>query len=457
MRTTAPVESHRQLQAIDLHIFEYRDTIFAFDPVAIRVVTLEPDEDLFLRACRKVEVHEAGSLLGWAPQHTSEVIGRLSRKKIFSPRCRAEAHPPVDIVEIMVNVTQECNLACRYCFVDQGRFGYGKKRVRKLSPRHAKRLVEVLPEALPWAREFCIHFYGGEPLLNLPAIRVAVDTASSMHDPRFSFAITTNGTICSKEVLSILRKGCFNVILSIDGPPHIHDTIRRTASGEPTHAKVLKFLKYLKTEKLFVRGSSVVRRGWSLREACAYLKTLSVDAIKAQAVRLPSRNALALSGKDYQEYFEHLKEVAGEVIDCVRRREYPKDDRFNHRVLQLLRGTRRIAFCGAGLWTFGLAADGTVLPCALLAGHEGVSLGNIDEPSRKWVERGRLWAEKHGPRSECLSCWALPLCGGGCPAILSVCGEDECRMVRANCEMAIAIYGAFCDRPSDLLLLAGVP
>lgn len=449
-------ESHRELQAIDLHFFKYRDKIFAFDPVAVRVVTLEPDEESFLKDCNKVKVCEAGPFLGWESQHTSEVINRLTRKKIFSPRCRAEAHPPVDKVEIMVNVTQECNLACRYCFVSQGKFGYGKKRVRKLLPHHAKRVVEALPEAFPRAQEFCIHFYGGEPLLNLPAIRVAVDTASSIGDPRFSFAITTNGTICSNEALAILRKGRFNVILSIDGPPPIHDAVRRTASGKPTHAKVLKFLNQLKTEKLFVRGSSVVRRGWSLREACTYLNTLPVDAIKAQAVRLPLGNELALNEREYQEYFKHLKEIANEVIDCVRRGEYPKDDRFNHRVLQLLRGTRRIAFCGAGRWTFGLAADGTVLPCALLAGHEGMSLGNIDEPSEKWVERGRIWAEKHGPRSECQSCWALPLCGGGCPAILPVCGEDECRMVRANCEMAIAIYGAFLDRPSDLLTLAGV-
>lgn len=454
---THPLEPYKHLKFVDLHIFEYYGRFYAFDPVAVRVIPLDPDEYLFLKACQKDEAHDVNSISGWKLQETLKTICKLSRKNIFSSRCSAESHPLISKVEIIVNVTQECNLVCRYCFVGQGKFGYGKKRELSMSPYHAKRLVEVLPEALPWAREFCIHFYGGEPLLNLSAIRAAVDAASLMHDTRFSFAITTNGTICSEEAISILCKGRFDVILSIDGPPRIHDALRRTASGKPTHVRVLRFLNQLKVEKLFVRGSSVVRRGWSLREACEYLKSLPVDAIKAQAVRLPKGSELALNETEYQQYFNHLKDIAGDVIDCVRRSEYPKDDRYTHRVLQLLRGTRRIAFCGAGRWIFGLAADGTVLPCALLAGHEGMSLGHIDEPARKWVERGLLWAEKHGPRSECQRCWALPLCGGGCPAMLSVCGEDECRIVRANCEMAIAIYGAFFDRPSDLLVLAGVP
>lgn len=454
------VSPEELIQTINPHIFEYRDTVFAFNPTTVHLVALDAEEARFVRAYKNVQqIQAAGSLLGWKPQYTLEVTRRLSRKEILftSNRGIAQANQPTDRVEVMVNATQECNLSCRYCFVDKGRFGYGEKRVRRLSPYHARRLVEVLPKMLPWAREFCIHFYGGEPLLNLPAIRAAVDTASSMCDFQFVFAITTNGTICDKEALSILRKGNFNIILSIDGPSRIHDSVRYTASGEPTHARVLKFLRNIKTgPRLFVRGSSVVRNGWSLREARAYLKTLPVDAIKAQAVRLPSDHELALSEKERRQYFEHLREAADEVIESLERGEIPQDDRFNHRVLQIICGTKRTAFCGAGRWIFGLAADGTVLPCALLAGNEEMSLGNIDEQDGKWVEHGRVWAEKHKPRSECQSCWALPLCGGGCPAMLSVCGEDECEMVRANCEMALAIYGSFRTRPADLLLLAGI-
>ncbi len=403
-----------------LHIFEYEGTVFAFDPLAVRLAALTPAEAAFI-----------------------------------TDKVQAETNPDIDRVEVMVNATQECNLACRYCFVDRGRFDYGEERTRMLSPYLIRKLVRMLPEKLPDVREFCIHFYGGEPLLNLPALRAAVEAAGNY--PRFVFAITTNGTICSEESLSILRKGRFNVILSIDGPPHIHDQVRRTSSGMPTHARVMRFLNELRAQNgQYVRGSSVVRKGWSLREAREYLKTLPVDAIKAQAVRLQPDNELALDENERQEYFEHLREAAAETIECVRHGKNPKDDRFNHRVLQLMTGRRRKAFCGAGRRVFGMASDGTLLPCVLLAGKEGMALGSIDDPDMKWVENGNNWADDHGPRTECKTCWALPLCGGGCPAMLSVCGEDECEMVRANCEMALAIYGSFLDRPQDLLVLAGV-
>lgn len=446
-------------QEPQIHIFKNQNNTFAFDPITVRLEKLDRDEAKFIEVARKVKnIHSVGSNLRWNPERLSKVQSSLSQKEMLPGQRRkiAKKNTPSDRIEIMVNATQECNLVCEYCFVDKGRFSYGETRSRNLSPEKTKKLVEILPKALPYAKEFCIHFYGGEPLLNLSAIRAAVDAVASTNDRRFSFAITTNGTICSEDAISILRKGHFNVILSIDGPAEVHDAVRLNASGGATHAKVLKFLQKIRQQpQLFVRGSSVIRRGWSLQEAINYLNTLPIDAVKAQAARLEKGHKLELSESDRIKYIEDLKAIANEVIDSVHLGKAPKDDRFNHRILQILSRTRRTAFCGAGGWVFGLAADGTVLPCVLLAGKEEMSLGNIKDPDAKWVTQGRSWIEKRKRQSSCQKCWALPLCGGGCPAMLSVCGEDECDLVRANCEMALAIYGEFLEHPADLLILAG--
>ncbi len=384
----------------------------------------------------------------------SAIENRNNQKNSLTNKlCEPEKSHLTERVEILVNAAQRCNLNCSYCFVDKGKFSYDKNRLQSLSPKTAERLIEILPNRLPWAKHFCIHFYGGEPLLNLPAINKAVQAALPMGD-LFSFAITTNGTIATKKAIATLKKGRFNVVLSIDGPEHIHDTYRRTKQSSPTHAKVLTFLERVKSEKLFVRGSSVVRKGWPLREACAYLKTLPVDAIKAQAVRLPSSNPIALSREERNDYFDHLQQIGEETIQSIRQDTYPKDDRFNNRVLQLLCKTKRESFCGAGIRTFGMSSDGTMLPCVLLAGKKDCSLGNINDDD-SWVNQGLLWANKHKPRKKCQECWALPLCGGGCPAMLSVCGEDECELVRANCEITLGIYGSFLNKPQKLLVLSG--
>jgi uncharacterized protein len=361
---------------------------------------------------------------------------------------------PTSRVEIMVNATQKCNLTCRYCFVGAGKFDYSKNYRKVLHPKTARLLIDTLPERLPWAKHFCIHFYGGEPLLNLDAIEAAID-ATLPKGKLFSFAVTTNGTISTKRALSILKKGRFNVILSIDGPAYIHDELRRTKKDRPTHEKVLKFLEKAKAQDLYIRGSSVIRNGWSLKEATKYLATLPVDAIKAQAVRLPITNTLALDKEQKKEYFMQLESIASQTVEQIRKNKYPKDDRFNNRVLQILSSKKRDSFCGAGKWTFGMASDGSILPCVLLAGKENTVLGKINDKG-EWVKEGLKWAFDHQPRTSCQECWALPLCGGGCPAMLSVCGDDECELVRKNCELALGIYGSFLDSRENLLVLAGI-
>jgi uncharacterized protein len=401
---------------------------------------------------RRVNIEELGNqatkekFLNCSPS-----ISHLMNQKVATGETN---NYPTSRVEIMVNATQKCNLACRYCFVGEGKFDYHKNYRKMLDPKTVRLLIDTLPERLPWAKHFCIHFYGGEPLLNLYAIEEAVDAAIP-NGKLFSFAITTNGTVSTRRALSILKKGRFNIILSIDGPSHIHDELRRTKNDQPTHKKVITFLEKAKAQNLYVRGSSVIRNGWSLIEATKYLKTLPVDAIKAQAVRLPINNPLALDKKQKEKYFAQLESIATQTVEQIRENKYPKDDRFSNRVLQILSGKRRYSFCGAGKWTFGMTSDGTMVPCVLLAGKEDTVIGNISDKG-EWVKGGLKWAFDHQPRNSCQECWALPLCGGGCPAMLSVCGDDECELVRKNCELALGIYGSFLDRQEDLLVLAGI-
>jgi uncharacterized protein len=365
---------------------------------------------------------------------------------------------PGRVVEILVNATEECNLACPYCFVRQGEFSYPGKHAKRLSPDLARRLIQALPDAIPGAREYNIHFYGGEPLLNLEAIGTAVREArQSPVGARFTFSITTNGTVNTREALPLLSAGHFSVILSIDGPAPVHDAARRDIRGGPTHARVLSFLSRLREEpSLFIRGSSVVRHGWSLKEAGAYLNTLPVDAIKAQAVRLPPGHPLGLTPGEQALYHADLADLAGEILESIGRGELPRDDRFTSRVLQLISRTPRSSFCGAGRTIFGMACDGTMYPCVLLAGKEDLVLGDIRDPDNGWVRKGEEWLIARERRAECTDCWAFPLCGGGCPAMLGVCGEDECENTRRICELALGIYGSV-ENKADLLVLAGIP
>jgi sulfatase maturation enzyme AslB (radical SAM superfamily) len=73
----------------------------------------------------------------------------------------------------------------------------------------------------PYAgREFSINFYGGEPLLEFDLIRNVVSRTREMARPagrRPRFALTTNGSLLSEEVLDFLGKRRFSLVLSFDG------------------------------------------------------------------------------------------------------------------------------------------------------------------------------------------------------------------------------------------------
>lgn len=325
-----------------------------------------------------------------------------------------------------------------------------------MSPELASDVINIIGKSLTHVETISLHFYGGEPLLNLDAMRAMVDHAHrSGNSNRFEFAITTNGTILTDEVIDIMNAGQFNVILSIDGPAEIHDECRKDINGRPSHEKVVNFLNALRSKtNCHIRGSSVVRRGWSLSNAEKYLRSLPVDTIKAQAIRVPDDHPYALSKKEKQKYFADLDDLGNTVIDEIHKGIFPRDDRFSARVLQLLKGGARERFCGAGYSIFGIFPNGDVAPCVLLDPHE-YKLGNILDNPASWVEKGKEFY-KIALRSECANCRCLPLCGGGCSAILPVCGADECELTMKNCEIADKIYNEFKTDPEKLLVLAGI-
>lgn len=355
--------------------------------------------------------------------------------------------------EVLVANTWDCNLRCSYCFVQRGGLSVGGGR---MPPSRARRVIDALDEGLAQMEAIGVHLYGGEPLTHLPAIEAMVDRVAAKPPGRFSFCITTNGTVLNDRVVELLQRGRFSIVLSIDGPAEVHDQCRRTARGQPTHARVIEFLETVRARTdCEVRGSSVVRPGRTLAAANRYLHTLPVDHIKAQAVRVAPGAPGGLSVAERQAYLDDLEAVGRQVIACLERGETPRDDRFSSRILQLLARQHRRTYCNAGVTVFGITPEGDVLPC-LLMNPDDCRLGNIDEPPHTWVEAGRQWRRAQAMRPECRDCPSLPLCGGGCPAMMPLCGADECELTRKNCEVATAIYEHFQSRPEALLALAGI-
>jgi uncharacterized protein len=325
-----------------------------------------------------------------------------------------------------------------------------------MSAATAARVVEALDEAAHPEASIIVHLYGGEPLSNLPAMTAIVESALRHRPSRFVFAITTNGTLASDAAFDLLERGNFEITLSIDGPPQVHDACRRTLKGDATHDRVLGFLDTVrKRTRCRVRGSSVVRPGWTLEQATSYLRSLGVDGFKAAPARVPPGSRFDLSTDEREQYQRDLETAAHAVTRALEQGRVPEDDRFSGRILQLLRGVRREVFCSVGDREFGILPSGHVVPCVLIHPAE-VIFGHVDDPPQTWLEAGRRWRAARQLREECRECSEVELCAGGCPAVMPLCGAGECAIMRKECELARQVFETFRSRPERLLSLVGI-
>lgn len=129
--------------------------------------------------------------------------------------------------QIVFEVTEACNLRCRYCAFSDF---YMKNRGRdgkKLSFQTAKKLMDFLFDM--WREKSIVEiplklnlaFYGGEPLLNMPLIRQIVEYAeANAHriNRRITCSMTTNALLLSQH-LDYLVAHDFTIMIVWTGMP----------------------------------------------------------------------------------------------------------------------------------------------------------------------------------------------------------------------------------------------
>jgi uncharacterized protein len=289
-----------------------------------------------------------------------------------------------------------------------------------------------------------VHFYGGEPFINFEAmhyITKRMKVPGYRARDKISFSVTTNGTLIDAERAKFLDDFAYQVLVSLDGVPEIHDRMRVGVKGEPTSEKVLETIKLLKSCKNVQLGlSAVIHRENRLRDAYEYLKSFSPNLIKAEYIRVEKGDPLDLDEASRERYFEDVKLIADDVIAQLLAGKQPEDYRFNSRVLQMWRNSIRSEFCGAGSSILGIAYNGDIFPCTLLIGEADCCLGNVREglyPDA--VSRFKKWHACSG-KEGCSECEQRQYCGGGCAAMWKTKKRGFCEYIKNEISLVTYIY-----------------
>jgi len=159
--------------------------------------------------------------------------------------------------------SMECNLSCRYCYEHGPKRIYGASRT-DINDAYAAaqgrihsfiETVSELAAELGRSAQFILH--GGEPLLLSPQnledtlvhIRACGDTAVQFQ---------TNGTLVTPDAAELLAAYRAAVVVSLDGPPHLHDTYRIDGGGTGTFRRVMQGIDLLKSKEIPVAALCTV-------------------------------------------------------------------------------------------------------------------------------------------------------------------------------------------------------
>lgn len=145
---------------------------------------------------------------------------------------------------LILNITERCNLRCRYCSFSGA---YEDNRT------HSDEVMSeaVLERALDWylghrREDFSIGFYGGEPLLDFSLMRKAVHHAMTRTTKPVTFRLTTNGTLLSRAACRFLIDHDIRLVISVDGPQDVHDRYRVFSDGRGSFAAMWEGLERLR-------------------------------------------------------------------------------------------------------------------------------------------------------------------------------------------------------------------
>ena len=151
-----------------------------------------------------------------------------------------------------LNVTQNCNLRCRYCAYS-GEYDYFRVHSpKRMNFETAKKGIDVYFSLIDEGRKYnpnrkpSVGFYGGEPLLEFPLIKSCVEYIKNSYGDHIAYTITTNGTLLDEKKIDYLLKNDFSLIISLDGPKDEHDRNRAYPSGRGSFDDVMGNIETLK-------------------------------------------------------------------------------------------------------------------------------------------------------------------------------------------------------------------
>ncbi len=353
---------------------------------------------------------------------------------------------------LCLHIAHDCNLACRYCFAEEGEY---KGHRELMSYEVGKQALDFLIANSGKRRNLEVDFFGGEPLMNFQVVKDLVKYGrelETVHNKKFRFTLTTNGVLLDDDIMEFANQEMSNVVLSIDGRKEINDQMRPSRNGKGSYELIVpKFKKMAESRNqtnYYVRGT-FTHNNLDFSEDVKHLADLGFQQISVEPVVALPEEPYAIKEEDLPKLFEEYDKLAKLMLEY---KKEGKDFNFFHFMIDLSGGpcvAKRLSGCGSGTEYLAVTPWGDLYPCHQFVGEEQYLMGNVFEG----VKTPNMVQDfKHCnvySKEKCRDCFAKFYCSGGCAANsfkfhgdINDAYDIGCELQRKRVECAIMLKAA---------------
>lgn len=353
---------------------------------------------------------------------------------------------------LCLHIAHDCNLACRYCFAEEGEY-HGRRAL--MSFEVGKKALDFLIANSGNRINLEVDFFGGEPLMNWNVVKQLVEYGRSKekeYNKKFRFTLTTNGVLLNDEIMDFCNREMSNVVLSLDGRKEVNDKMRPFRNGTGSYDIIVpKFRKFAESrgeKDYFVRGT-FTRNNLDFSKDVLHFADIGFEKLSVEPVVAPPEAPYSIREEDLPQILEEYDSLAKEF---VRRQKEGRGFKFFHFMLDLNQGpcvAKRLSGCGSGTEYLAVTPWGDFYPCHQFVGNEKFLLGNVDEGILNTDIRDEFKCCNVYAKEKCRKCFARFYCSGGCAANAynfsgDICGAYDigCELQKKRIECAIMIKAA---------------
>ncbi|MEE0107026.1 MAG: thioether cross-link-forming SCIFF peptide maturase [Lachnospiraceae bacterium] len=376
-------------------------------------------ESIFAEMAKRYPEQQDDIVECWDEMQELIAAEELFTKDSYEPYITDFAKRPTVVKALCLHIAHDCNLACQYCFAEEGEY-HGKREL--MSYEVGKKALDFLVANSGNRRNLEVDFFGGEPLMNFQVVKDLVAYGRSLekeHDKNFRFTLTTNGVLLDDDIMEFANKEMGNVVLSIDGRKEVHDRMRPFRKGAGSYDLIVpKFQKFAESrhqDKYYVRGT-FTHNNLDFSKDVLHLADLGFKQISVEPVVAQDTDSYAIREEDLPQLMEEYENLA---LEMVRRHGTEEDFNFFHFMIDLEGGpcvAKRLSGCGSGTEYLAVTPTGELYPCHQFVGNTDFLMGNVDDGVVNTDLRDEFKSCNVYAKEKCRECFARFYCSGGCAA-----------------------------------------